>query len=88
MSSSGLSFRDAGIATNAILGDSVLEFDAYTVLEGTQERFWHASYLQAQGESVQLRLYWTDDQMSDDDIPAVGFEIHAILFHTSPTQEI
>ena len=87
-SASELSLRDSGIDTGAILGDAILEMSAYTTLEDLQERFWHAVYLQAQGESIQLKIYWTDEQMSDDAIPLRGFEIHGILFHASPTQEL
>lgn len=87
-SSSQISLRDDGIATGAILGTSILEMNAYTTLEDAQERFWHAIYLQAQGESVQLRFYYTDDQMKDTQIPKVGFEVHGILFHTTMTQEL
>jgi len=88
VSASRLSMRQDGIDNGAILGSSVLEMDPYTDLENVQKRFWHAVYLQAQGESIQLRLYWTDEQMRDGNIPYVGFEIHGILFHASPTQEL
>lgn len=88
VSSSELSMRDAGIATGSMLGTSELIMDAFTTLEESQKRFWHAVYLQAQGESIQLRIYWTDDQMRDNIIPFLGFELHGIIFHASPTQEL
>jgi len=87
-SSSGLSLRDMGVNTGAILGTAILETTSYGGLEDTQERFWHAVYLQAQGESVQLRLYWDDDQMKNNDISLRWFEMNGILFHASPTQEL
>ena len=87
---SQLSLRDAGIDTGSILGSAVLEFGAYPTVtyQATQERFWHAVYLQATGESIQLRMYWSDDQMEDSAISFNPFDIHAILFHTSPSQDL
>lgn len=87
-SSSNIQLAEAGLATGARLGSDLLETTAYTTLEGTQDRFWHAVYLQAQGECIQLRIYWDDEQMQDNAIPFTGLEIHGILFHAVPTQEL
>ena len=86
--SSWLSLRDEGVASGAILGNAILEMNPYTDMENVQKRFWHAVYLQAQGESVQLKLYWKDEQMTDTRIPTLDFTIGGILFHASPTQEL
>lgn len=88
VSASNYSLRQAGIDEESIIGSSILEMDAYTYLEELQRRFWHTVYLQAQGETVQLRLYWSDEQLKDQTIPFVGFEVHGILFHASPTQPL
>jgi len=85
---SWLSLRNEGLATGAIVGTSVLEMNSYTPMENTQQRFWHAVYLQAQGESVQLRLYWNDAQMTNSYIPRRHFAISGVLFHASPTQDL
>lgn len=87
-SSSPLSMREAGLASGSILGTAILSSDAENTLEGSQERFWHRVYMQAQGESVQLRIYWNDEQMKDPYITTVGFEIHGILFFASPIHQI
>jgi len=81
-SSSNLSLRQAGVDSGAILGTSVLETSPYAdmPLESTQSQFWHSIYPQAEGESVQLRLYLSDDQMLDSDIAWSDFELHAMLF--------
>lgn len=88
-SASGVSLREHGIATGAILGDSILDLSAYDLkpLEANQKRFWHAVYTQAQGENVQLQIYWNDEQMKDQAITEDGFTLHAILFHASPIEE-
>jgi len=89
-SSSKLSLRDDSIATGTILGSSILETYPYTdkPIEAEQERFWHAVYLQSEGEGVQLRIYWSDDQMSDDNIPFQDFQLHGMLFHAMSTYEL
>jgi hypothetical protein len=87
-STSGLSLRDSGIATNAILGTSILEMGSYGDFEDVQSKFWHTVYLQAQGESVQLRIFWSDEQMADSDIPLIPFQIHGIIVAAAPTQEL
>jgi len=88
-SASGISLRDDGLATGAILGTSVLELSPFSLrpMEASQKRFWHGVYTQAQGENIQLRLYWNDDQMRDVNITSEGFTLHAILFHASPIEE-
>jgi len=87
-SGSQISLREAGIDTQSILGTGILELSSFTTLEEAQETFWHAVYMQAQGESVQLRIYYNDSQMSTPAKALRWFEIHGILFHASPIQDI
>lgn len=74
-------------ATGAILGNNVLQTSPYTDIpfESTQNRLWHPVYLQGDGECVQLRIYLSDDQMQSTSIAWSDFEMHAMLFYTTPT---
>lgn len=85
-STSAISLRNDGIATGALMGTSLLEMTSYDAQEAVQDRFWHAVYIQGQGENVQLRMYLSDEQMADPTITQTGFEIHGILIHASPIQ--
>lgn len=85
---SWVSLRQDGINSGAILGNSILEMNPYSDFENTQHRFWHSVYLQAQGESIQLKLHWKDEQMTDTYIPRLDFSISAIMFYASPTQTL
>lgn len=88
VSSSGVSMREAGIQTGAIMGSSILEMSPYSTLEDSQERFWHTVYLQAQGESIQLKLFFDDEQMKDGAITFLPFQIHGICIEALPTQRL
>ncbi|HUV85368.1 MAG TPA: ubiquitin-activating E1 FCCH domain-containing protein, partial [Methanosarcinales archaeon] len=85
---SRLSLRQGGIDTGAILGTGILETTSIGGFEDVEDRFWHTVYLQAQGQTVQLRLYWNDNQMRNKDISLRWFEMHGIIFYTSPTQQL
>lgn len=85
-SSSNLGMLDEAEATGAILGTSVLDTFPYPILplEQTQTRLWHPLYLQTSGECIQLRLYFSDEQMLDSTIVWSDFELHAMLFYATP----
>ena len=90
-STSTLSLRDAAIGTDTILGtDTVLETIPFPTipLEAQMDRFWHGVYLQAQGETIQLRIFWDDDQMRDVAIPFKDFQLHGMIFYASPTNQV
>jgi len=86
-SSSAVSLVNDGSATGALLGTSVLETAPYALvpLEATQDRLWHSVFLQAEGETVQLRFYMSDAQLRDLDIAWSAFELNAMLFYATPT---
>lgn len=71
----------------SILGSNILETSPYALvnLEQSQDRVWHAVYLQAEGECVQLRIYMSDAQMMDPDITWSDFQLHGMTFYTTPT---
>ena len=84
----GLSMVDAGIATNSALGSNILQTSPFTLypLESMQLTLWHPVYFQTQGDSIQIRLYFSDEQMTN---PAISqtcdFVLEGILLYTSPT---
>ena len=87
---SGISLRDDGIATGAILGNGILSLEPYAMntCELNQDKFWHSVFLQAQGDTVQLRLYWSYEQMKNVDLTTSGFTLHAILIDASKVEPI
>lgn len=90
VSSSSLSLIDGGVATGMLVGTSELQTSPYEgiSLEQQQDRLWHSIYSWAQGEAVQLRIHITDEQMIINNVSLSGFEMHAMIFHASPTQTI
>ncbi len=83
VSTSLLSMVSNSQATGAIVGDSILETSAYALVpfEEEQTRVWHPVYLQADGECVQLRIYFNDAQMTTPTIVLSDFEMHAMTFY-------
>lgn len=86
-SSSELSLVTAGKATNSIIGNNVLETFPYALvpLEAVQDRLWHTVYFQGDGESIQLSIYMSVDQMIDPNISLSEFELNGIVIFTQPT---
>jgi hypothetical protein len=76
-----------GGSTGALLGNGVLDTGPYALvpLENSQERLWHPIYPQAEGEFIQLTMYYTDAQMRNPAISLVDFQLHAMIFYTSRT---
>lgn len=86
-SSSDRSLLTDGTATQALIGDGVLEVKPYTMnaLESSQTRIWHPIYPLVNGECIQLRLYMNDTQLTDTDVAWSAFELHAMTFYANPT---
>ncbi len=86
-SSSELSMVQNATATGTILGTSVLETSPYPVvpLEELQTRLWHPVYLQTEGESIQLHIYLSDDQMLNPDTAFSEFWLDGMLLYAIPT---
>lgn len=87
LSSSDSSLITQGALTGSLLGSYILETSAYVLVpaENAQTRLWHPVYMQAEGECVQLRLFYSDDQTMNVDIAESAFEIHAMTFYATPT---
>jgi len=101
-SSSELSLAEGGLVrfggTDANLGDSYkLSTAVYAGLDiATQQRVWHSIYLQAEGETLTLRVGLSDNtpgpraesQIRNVLINESDFEVHAILFEGRPSYEL
>lgn len=83
-SSSSRSLVEDGVNSGSILGNSILETTPYPdeTIEASQKRFWHVIYMQAQGETVQIRLYLSDAQMLDEDIALSDFQLNAMSIYS------
>lgn len=77
----------ASQTSGSILGTNILEMTPLSLHpeESNQARLWHPVYFQAEAPFVQLRFYWTDEQMVDTDIAWDDMQMHAMLFYVSPT---
>lgn len=84
-SSADLSMVEDATATGAILGNNVLETSAYDLvpLEDQQELLWHRVYFGTEGDSVQLRIYLSDEQLMDIDIAESDFQLEGFILNTS-----
>jgi hypothetical protein len=89
-SSSEVSLVNTGESSGAQLGTSVLETTPYALypFEQTQERLWHPLYFQTDGECIQFRLYYSDDQMEDPDVVFDDFQLHATALYAQPTSRL
>lgn len=90
-SSSSISMINDGgpTGTNSMLGNNVLETHPYqyasSTLEQTQENLWHPITFQTDGTCVQIEMYFSSDQIMDEDIAFSPFEISGICLYTQPT---
>lgn len=86
-SSSELSTVANAAATGTLLGTSILETRPYAIraFEEVQEILWHRVYFQADGQFIQIRLYWDDIQMRNPNISLDDFTMQALTLSTQPT---
>jgi hypothetical protein len=76
------------IATGTLVGTSILETTPYALypIESTQDRFWHSIYFNAQGENIQMFIYY--DPVAHLPYPSVtnaDFQINAFIFYGQKT---
>jgi len=89
-SSSNTSMVEGGIVSGAILGTNILETSAYALvpLEASQDLLWHRVYFGAEGDSIQLRLYLDEAQMTDPAISESGFTLEGFILNMSTTGRV
>lgn len=86
-SSSELDMVQEAENSGCILGNSILETEAYTTVpfEKTQVRLWHPIYFQTEGEFIQFLLQFSDDQIRTPVIALSDFQLEGMIWHTMPT---
>ena len=82
---SDLPLIDESINSSSILGNNVLYTKIHDLdsFERYQDRFWHTVYFQAEGSTVQIRLYMSDSQVRDPDKVYSDFELNGLLLYAS-----
>lgn len=82
-SSTPVSMIQGGVASGAIMGNSILETTPYDPviypLEQFQELLWHPVYFSASGEFIQFALFMTAAQMTNPNISLSGFELEGMV---------
>lgn len=86
-SSTRISLVNDGTANGSILGNNILETSPYPTipLESLQNRLWHPVYFQAEGECIQLSLYFSDSQMFDKNVSMSDFVLEGMILYTKAT---
>lgn len=86
-SSSNLSLYQAGINTDTIVGNNILETSPYASvsLEQFQSRLWHPVYFQGDGEFIQIEIFMSDTQLRTRAIAWSDFQLEGMTLYTTPT---
>jgi len=88
-SATQVSMIQGGVASGSIMGNNVLETSPYPAdqapLEQFQDRLWHPIYFASFGECLQLKLYFTPQQMIDGGVVFESFELHGFIIVVQPT---
>ena len=94
MLSQSRSMVDGATDTGAILGTCVLQTSPYDTfpLEQSQSKLWHSHYFQSIGESIQLKIFYSEDLSSDGSTPQItnpdiafeNFVLSAMILYTLP----
>lgn len=77
-----------GKTTDSNLGTFELETYPYDLvpLEKTQNLLWHSVYLNSQGDSISLYIYYSAEQMTNYSIISSSLEIQGMIIVTNKTQ--
>ena len=86
-SSSVLGTTDGAALTGALIGDGTLDMTPYALIpqEAARSYLIHPVYIQADGEWVQLRIYYNDAQMLNNLVSSSDFEMNAMIFYATQT---
>jgi len=88
-SSSPVSMIAGGVASTAIMGNSILETSPYDPslypLEQYQELLWHPVYFQSSGTNIQLSMSMSATQMINPVISLSEFELEAMTLYCEKT---
>lgn len=86
-SASSYSTLEAAQQTNTIMGTSVLETSPYSTVpfEQVQDLLWHRVYFQINGQFIQIRIFWSNDQLRTPSISLDNFTLEGLILCTQPT---
>jgi len=85
VSSSTRSIVEDSIDTGTLLGSNKIEMFPTNGLEISQKRLWRTIYYQSAGESVQLKIYISDDDMLNENYAFSDFQLNAFIITAEPT---
>jgi Ubiquitin-activating enzyme E1 FCCH domain len=88
ISSSNLSMLNEATVSGTLLGTSTVSTAPYTTLEASQSRVWHDTFMPAEGECVQFRIYFSDTQMVNALLALSSWTLHAMNIHAQRSYEI
>lgn len=85
---SSVSLSNDSLMVNSALGTNILDTNALSTYEQTQDMLWRSLFPFAEGLVIQYQLYFNNDLMLDKDVVFSDFELHAILFYARPTSDL
>ncbi len=76
-------------STGTTLGSPAINLTAEPSipLEAFQNRVWRTIYPYAEGESIQIRLFYNETRMTDPTVVFAGFELNAMLFYVNKSHQ-
>lgn len=89
-SSTTLSMLNDATGTQALTGNGILETNPYALvpLENEQQFLWHPVYFGTDGDSIQLKIFMSDQQIANELISESNFEIEAMVLYTMPISRL
>lgn len=88
-STAPVSMIQAGLDSTSLIGSGVLETSPYDPiyypLEQYQTLLWHKMYFQSSGEFIQLVMYYSPEQMVNQDESQADFQLEGMTLICSPT---
>ena len=90
VSSAQFSMLNEAIINGVAMGSGILETYAFPIIpfEVVQDMLWRKVFFQSEGQFVQLRLYFSDDQMLDTDVTQSDFELEGFILNTLPKGDL
>jgi hypothetical protein len=88
MGDSEFNVTQSGQATGALLGQNgILETSPYALVpfEAQMDQLWHPIYPQMDGQTIQLQITMSEEQITNVDIAFDDFQMHAMTFYATPT---
>jgi hypothetical protein len=77
------------VGTQSNIGNGVLETRPYDPaiypFEQVQDRLWHPVYFQTDGQTIQIFIYMSPEQITDPSIAWSDFVLEGLCLHTMPT---